>query len=415
MNRRRNIFRIVIVCAVSAVVLEAASRYYLGQVKRRGGISAVDRMLQTREMQMFDNNVLHPYLGFVNDYGAKDRSVNEYGFRGMSPLAPVSLDSVRIGVFGGSVAQTLCYRYGEMLKDEMAKYKRFKGKKIELVSIALGGFKQPQPLEALAYFLALGAHFDIVCTIDGFNEVALPYAENVPDEVAYHYPRKWHALTRQAFNITTLKKIYRFEHISLHKRRMEEWSKEWPVRHSSTLRLTFACLIDYYGSRQRREIDRIVRMLADAPKPYQSTGPLITYRDDSEVFTLCVSLWQNASRQMARLCKANGIEYFHFLQPNQYYSKKPFSEQEQKMRIYSENSLYRYPVEKAYPLLKEKGRELQQEDVRFYDLSSLFDQELRDTYADNCCHYTMLGNHILAARIASEINEHYSKRSSDAP
>ena len=33
---------------------------------------------------------------------------------------------------------------------------------------------------------------------------------------------------------------------------------------------------------------------------------------------LLVGVWQNSSIELARLSEANGIGYFHFLQPNQY-------------------------------------------------------------------------------------------------
>jgi hypothetical protein len=68
---------------------------------------------------------------------------------------------------------------------------RFRGKEIVILSLATGGYKQPQQLMALTYLLALGAHFDLVINVDGFNEVALPAAENVPQGYSPYYPRGW--------------------------------------------------------------------------------------------------------------------------------------------------------------------------------------------------------------------------------
>ena len=45
----------------------------------------------------------------------------------------------------------------------------FEGKRVEIVCTALGGYKQPQQLFSLMYFLALGGHFDVWVNLDGFN------------------------------------------------------------------------------------------------------------------------------------------------------------------------------------------------------------------------------------------------------
>jgi len=42
----------------------------------------------------------------------------------------------------------------------------------------------------LNYLLALGARFDLFINLDGFNEVALPPAENIPKGVFLFFPRK---------------------------------------------------------------------------------------------------------------------------------------------------------------------------------------------------------------------------------
>jgi hypothetical protein len=51
---------------------------------------------------------------------------------------------------------------------------------------------------------------------------------------------------------------------------------------------------------------------------------------------------------MAKLLKSKNIAYFHFLQPNQYYSKKKLEYQEARIAL-NENQPYRAGVEKGYP------------------------------------------------------------------
>jgi len=50
---------------------------------------------------------------------------------------------------------------------------------------------------------------------------------------------------------------------------------------------------------------------------YVATGPSYHYESESDMFKDLASVWKMSSIQMHRLCAANGIRYFHFLQPNQ--------------------------------------------------------------------------------------------------
>src|SRR6185436_13391576 len=49
----------------------------------------------------------------------------------------------------------------------------FSGKEIVPLCFSHEGYKQPQQLLVLAYFLSIGQPLDLVVNIDGFNEVAL--------------------------------------------------------------------------------------------------------------------------------------------------------------------------------------------------------------------------------------------------
>ena len=81
-----------------------------------------------------------------------------------------------IGVFGGSFTHSVYLS----LKDLLSKHAAEFGKKIVVINLGLAGYKQPQQLMTLNYLLALGAEFDIVIALDGFNEVALPGSKISP-------------------------------------------------------------------------------------------------------------------------------------------------------------------------------------------------------------------------------------------
>ncbi len=106
------------------------------------------------------------------------------------------------------------------------------------------------------------------------------------------------------------------------------------------------------------------------------------------------TLWQDSARTMRDICRAQAIPFFHVLQPNQYYSKKRFNEEELDMAI-SATTPYREGVRLVFPQLVERIRKMRRSDWNAFDATAIFDQCLETTYSDNCCHYNRLGNIIL--------------------
>src|SRR5262245_34479147 len=145
---------------------------------------------------------LHPYLGYVYDPdvhrdGSQGFTVGPYGFVDQMASLPKRDDRhVIVGIFGGSVALRFAYEAAPMLTQELRNIPRFAEKEIVLVKAGLGAFKQPQQLMALNYLLVLGAEFDIVVNIDGFNDVALDGFYNRPKGVFPMFPNGWYFLTQ---------------------------------------------------------------------------------------------------------------------------------------------------------------------------------------------------------------------------
>ena len=132
----------------------------------------------------FGEVVLHPYLGFVGNPdgsapGGKDPVAVDLGFLNnpRNVLQKRSPEKLIVAFFGGSMANILSDQGREVLVDELRGSRRFSGKEVVLVSLGMGGYKQPQQLMALSYILVMGGELDIVVNIDGFNEVALPPSE----------------------------------------------------------------------------------------------------------------------------------------------------------------------------------------------------------------------------------------------
>ena len=66
----------------------------------------------------------------------------------------------------------------ERLLADLRQHEFFKARTLVPLCMAHEGYKQPQQLLVLAYFLSIGQPFDLVINIDGFNEVALSPLNN---------------------------------------------------------------------------------------------------------------------------------------------------------------------------------------------------------------------------------------------
>ena len=104
---------------------------------------------------------------------------------------------------------------------------------------------------------------------------------------------------------------------------------------------------------------------------------------------------------MQTMLSARGIPYFHVLQPNQYFTTRSFSAEEAKVAR-SDASPFKTGAEKGYPLLVRESEGLKSR-VNFLNATGIFDRESAAVYMDDCCHYTLRGNQILADAMARHI------------
>lgn len=81
---------------------------------------------------------------------------------------------------------------GLVPREKLSAHPLLKGRKIQFVRLAMPGYKQPQHLMAYNFLLTLGAEFDALVNIDGYNETVLTICENAKSETAISYPRAWH-------------------------------------------------------------------------------------------------------------------------------------------------------------------------------------------------------------------------------
>ena len=147
---------------------------------------------------------VHPFVGWVHnpqvalpqEHSGREIPVNHLGFRddgeSIYQRAP---DRFIVGIAGGSVAWQFSWEADALLRERLEAHPALSGRKIQLVRMAMPGYKQPQQLMAYNFLLSLGAEFDLIINIDGYNEAALTVCENHKMQTALVYPRSWHSRT----------------------------------------------------------------------------------------------------------------------------------------------------------------------------------------------------------------------------
>lgn len=366
-----------------------------------------------------NEHVLHPYLGFVRNFRKKrhifderiiQTPVNKFGFFGPSPVEVQKDEEFRIVITGGSVATQLYIYSRDRLIKTLEENPKFKNKKIKIISFALGGMKQPQQLIALNWFLALGSDFDIFINLDGFNEVVLPQTDNIPVGVYPFYPRKWNFYAAKSINEDTVKLINRGIELKEEREKWRSLFSKSPFRESNFFLTVWYALKIKLKNKQvfiHNKIQNEKKLRANSP---QETGPDYSMASNEKLIQESVSFWKNSSLQMRDVLKANNIEYFHFLQPNQYFKGSKLLSDWEKQHAVSSNSKAAEPVQRGYPRLIKAGQELNKAGVEFVDLTNVFQDREITIYKDYCCHYNQFGNDILATEIGGKINDYFSKQ-----
>jgi hypothetical protein len=342
--------------------------------------------------------VLHPYAGFVADPEQNKPmwKVSDFGFvlnDAPNPILKRTAGKTIVAVFGGSFANSAYLS----LKNLLAKEAPGQGREFLVLNFSMAGDKQPQQLMVLNYLLALGAEFDVVINLDGFNEVALPVAENIPAGVNPFYPRGWDRRTANAINSVTIRLIGLVEVTKTQRQNWAQTFQRLGLYHSPLLFLVWQ-MRDRGLARTIYKTNEKVRASGNA-KPYVMRGPHYSGEGEEKTYRDLVEVWKRCSVEMKYLCDANGAKYFHFLQPNQYVEgSKPMGAAEQHQALNAKNP-YKPAVVRGYPMLAEAGRELQHSGVNFTDLTMIYSTHDGLLYTDDCCHTNTEGSDIAARRI----------------
>lgn len=238
---------------------------------------------------------------------------------------------------------------------------------------------------------------------DGFNEVALPPEENVPKGVFPFFPRTWYFLAGPQTDPEVRRAV---GEIGDTRERRQRWAKailRAPWRWSTIANLVWKRADDHF---MMVEFDRKKSLQQYRPSSaiHALSGPPWSPRDEDEAFEEFAATWRRSSRQMAALCRENGIEYFHFLQPNQYVpGSKPMGAEERAVAVIP-GAPYSRAAERGYPFLRRAGEHLTRDDgVRFRDLTAVFAGIDEPLYVDSCCHVSARGYEMVADAIGETV------------
>jgi len=380
-------------------------------------------LLPAPEDRLVVGEAVHPYFGVTHrpgvpfDIPASLRAnssaparlrTNNFGF--VSPHAyPFTGTGDRqflVGLFGGSVGLWFCQVGAPRMVEQLARHPFFRAREIVPLCFSHEGYKQPQQALVLAYFLSRGQRLDLVVNLDGFNDVALG-ALNDERGFDASMPSVQHLdplidLVNQS--ALTPQKLDTLAAIFGDRRRLTALTGRIAANRIAAVDFVLDRYYRWLLDRYTRALGRFATLPSNPPENrlIQATPP-VAPKDRAALFAEIADLWARSSTLMHEMLEARSAVYVHVLQPNQYFTGRRFSEDETATAL-SDASPYKRSVEEGYPLLVAAGAsELRARHVRFFDATRVLDAEPAPVYMDNCCHYTLTGNYVLADFIARSI------------
>jgi len=256
---------------------------------------------------------------------------------------------------------------------------------------------------ALVYLLALGSHFDVVINLDGFNEATLPLVNNLSNNVIPFYPRNWHWLAARTLSHDAKASIGALTRLRSVRTRYASFFNAPVIRASHLGNMVWRTLDLGLSEQIAAEQHTLTAIKETQARGFEISGPPYDASSESKLFEDLATYWKDSSMQMNLICKANGIKYWHFLQPNQYVPGSKLLSSEEQRVAYNERSVYKVAVESVYPTFRRHGKELSDSGVRFHDLTQVFSTVPETLYRDDCCHMNVTGQAILGEAIGALI------------
>ncbi len=307
-----------------------------------------------------------------------------------------------VGIFGGSVGTgyALHSEISDGLAKNLSKVPGWQDKTFRILNFAQPGFRQPQQLATLAYFLSIGQEFDLIVNIDGFNEVVTSW-RNWDSGVEPSYPADtlWGAWGRSLEQYDVAFKERGYLLANYHQNVARELHSDAPGCVLASCRYAKLALATYHDWRavanRGEALDNLTK------RSYFPTKTFSPLPRDLDIYRYTAKIWRRSSTMMSALARGHGALYVHLLQPNQWFEPAgPYQPIDPKHP-------YEWvigPVNKGYTEILSETAQMRTQGVEFIDLTKVFSgQPARDVYVDDCCHYTAQGYEQLFAATATAV------------
>ncbi len=360
---------------------------------------------------------VHPFFGYVLKQGAFTNEklklkVNKHGFFSLYeyPFIKSNKKQFIIGVFGGSVANNFAVDeyINQRLSKKLQSYPEFADREIVVLNFGNGGYKQPQQLLILNYFLALGQELDLVINIDGFNEVALSNLNNKAQlEIGMPSVQHIQPLTSLASNVSP-EVMSAIVQINENKKQLKAGIDKLQTCQLALCHAVTSLQVKQLVNNYQQAVVKYDAQVKQSNSDTANSGIVYIPKADSVLpdaaaYDKMASMWYESSIAMNQILSSKKIKYFHFIQPNQYYpTKRTFTAQEKEIAI-SKDSPYIEGVTKGYPVLLSKVDDLQKAGVNVFSAVNILDNTKETVYKDACCHYNSVGEEVLANYVSSSI------------
>jgi len=333
---------------------------------------------------------IDPHLGWVHAAG---EGINNAGFRSPVdyPYAAKPGEMV-VGIFGGSVSESLCSRQRKRLADGLRETAASRGyDSVRVLCFAIVGHREPQALFA---FERYADTVDLAVFVEGFNEVVFWHEPGYPAD----FPNV--ALWRPFAKAPSPREVAlagRLDALAGERRRLVEMFDAPVVRSSAAAHLAWSVAAARLD-RQRAALEVEAAEVARAAR----TGRDPAGFDEDRARARYVAGFDGTMRDVAAIGRRRRIPVLHVLQPNQYVDgSKPFTDEEQS-RFRGNAAIHGF-VEKGWPQLRTNWAAASADGLDAVDLTEVFAGTTVTVYGDDCCHLNDVGNRLLAERVIDEI------------
>ena len=333
---------------------------------------------------------------------------NNWGFQADRdyPFAPPA-DTDVVAIFGGSAASFFYAMVRRELEQGLAKILR---KNVVVLNFALAAGKQPQQVQILTFFAAIGQRFDLILNIDGINELAHP-PRNAKADVATAYPFvgvTGAAITQQQVPLALAEYVVSARDLAAITGRLQSvvrWNHA--AFNSSFLDLVAVSVFRVAERKHQATLEQIQDAHRAAHNQEAVHLPHFSrlFETDDPI-EQGIRTWMVSSRLIATIARVIGADYYEFVQPWQYLSRKPFSAPERVIAFTPSVE----ELARPYPRLVRQVDTLAAEGIRIYSLVNIYDEIREPIYVDSCCHVNVLGNRLMAEAVMARIREAKRRR-----